>query len=48
MLKEKKHVKIATKVLQREEFIPFGKLTQPILKEKADPLLLANMARLEV
>lgn len=33
---------------KKEELIPFGKLTQPILKEKADPLMLANMARLEV
>jgi len=29
--------------------IPFGKLTQPLLKNKnADPLLLANQARMEV
>lgn len=48
MLKDKKNVKISVKPLKREELIPFGKLTQPILKEKADPLLLLNKARLEV
>jgi len=32
-----------------EAMIPFGKLTQPLLKNKnADPLLLANQARMEV
>jgi len=41
-------VKISSGPLKNEEMIPFGKLTQPILKDKVDPLMLANMARLEV
>jgi hypothetical protein len=48
LLKERKQVKIAPNYPKNEELIPFGKLTQPILKNKADPLLLVNMARLEV
>jgi hypothetical protein len=47
-LREKKHVRITSKPLKKEELIPFGKLTQPLLKEKADPLALINMARMEV
>ena len=41
-------MKINAELLEWGEKSLFGKLDQPILREIADPLLIANMARMEV
>jgi hypothetical protein len=48
LIKEKKQVKISPYYPKNEELISFGNLTQPILKNRVDPLLLVKMTRLEV